>query len=55
MRKHNGGYFRKILHVDMTSGTSRTEAIDDEFIERLTDPRHPQNHLRSDTLSLWAR
>ncbi|MEA3226780.1 MAG: aldehyde ferredoxin oxidoreductase N-terminal domain-containing protein, partial [Planctomycetota bacterium] len=33
MNKHNGGYFRQILHVDMTSGTSRTEAIDDEFIE----------------------
>ena len=33
MKKHNGGYFRQILHIDMTSGTSRTEAIDDEFIE----------------------
>jgi len=33
MNKHKGGYFRKILHVDMTSGTGRTEAIDDEFIE----------------------
>ncbi len=30
---HNGGYFRKILHVDMSSGKSTTEAIDDEFIE----------------------
>ncbi len=33
MKQHNGGYFRKILHVDMTSGTCRREAIDDEFIE----------------------
>ncbi len=33
MKKHNGGYFRKILHVDMTGGGVRTEAIDDEFIE----------------------
>ncbi|MHC4124074.1 MAG: aldehyde ferredoxin oxidoreductase family protein [Planctomycetota bacterium] len=33
MKKHNGGYFRKILHIDMTDGSSRTEAIDDEFIE----------------------
>jgi aldehyde:ferredoxin oxidoreductase len=33
MKKHNGGYFRKILHVDMTGGISRTEAVNDEFIE----------------------
>ena len=33
MNKYNGGYFRKILHIDMTSSTSRTETIDDEFIE----------------------
>ena len=30
MKKHNGGYFRQILHIDMTGGASRTEAIDDE-------------------------
>ena len=33
MKKHSGGYFGKILHVDATSGNSRTETIDDEFIE----------------------
>ena len=33
MKTHDGGYFKKILHVDMTNGASRTEAIDDEFIE----------------------
>ncbi|MBL7145860.1 MAG: aldehyde ferredoxin oxidoreductase, partial [Phycisphaerae bacterium] len=33
MKQHNGGYFRKILHIDMTTGSSRTEAVDDEFIE----------------------
>ena len=32
MKQHKGGYFRKILHIDMTSGTSKTEAVDDEFI-----------------------
>ncbi|MHC4757002.1 MAG: aldehyde ferredoxin oxidoreductase N-terminal domain-containing protein, partial [Planctomycetota bacterium] len=34
MKKHNGGYFRKILHIDMTSGNISTEAIDDDFIEK---------------------
>ena len=34
MKQHKGGYFRKILHIDMTSGASRIEAIDDEFIEK---------------------
>ena len=33
MKQHKGGYFRKILHIDMTGGTSKTEAVDDEFIE----------------------
>lgn len=33
MKKHKGGYFGKILHVDMTDGSTRTETIDDEFIE----------------------
>ena len=31
---HKGGYFGKILHVDMTAGTSRTEPIDDVFIDK---------------------
>ncbi len=33
MKKHKGGYFGKILHVDMTSGESTTIPIDDKFIE----------------------
>lgn len=33
MKKHKGGYFGKILHVDMTSGVNKTEAVDDEFME----------------------
>ena len=33
MNQHKGGYFKKILHIDMTNGTSKTEAVDDEFIE----------------------
>ncbi|MHC4700303.1 MAG: aldehyde ferredoxin oxidoreductase N-terminal domain-containing protein, partial [Planctomycetota bacterium] len=39
MKKHNGGYFRQILHVDMTGGASRTEPIDDEFIENYVGGR----------------
>ena len=33
MKTHKGGYFGRILHVDMSGSSSRTEAIDDEFIE----------------------
>ena len=39
MTKHNGGYFRQILRVDMTGGTSKTEPIDDEFIENYVGGR----------------
>jgi len=33
MKKHKGGYFGKILHIDVTSGDSQIQSIDDEFIE----------------------
>ena len=39
MKQHKGGYFRKILHIDMTSGASRTEAVEDEFIEKYVGGR----------------
>ncbi len=39
MNQHKGGYFKKILHIDMTSGTSKTEAVDDEFIESFVGGR----------------
>ena len=33
MKKHKGGYFGKILNIDVTSGDSQIQSIDDEFIE----------------------
>ncbi len=33
MSTYKGGYFGRILHVDMSGPSSRTEAVDDEFIE----------------------
>ena len=39
MKKHKGGYFGKILHVDMSSGSSWTESVDDEFIEKYVGGR----------------
>ncbi|MHC4726821.1 MAG: aldehyde ferredoxin oxidoreductase family protein, partial [Planctomycetota bacterium] len=39
MKQYKGGYFRKILHIDMTNGSSRTEAVDDEFIESFVGGR----------------
>ena len=33
MTKFKGGYFGRILHIDLTTGESRTESFDDDFIE----------------------
>ena len=55
MKKHNGGYFRQILHIDMSSGQSRTEAIDDEFIEKYVGGRGFAIKLLWDNLVKNAR
>lgn len=34
MKKYKGGYFGKILHVDLSDGSTRSEGLDDEFIDR---------------------
>ncbi len=39
LKKHKGGYFGQILRVDMTTGSSKTEPIDDEFIEQYVGGR----------------
>jgi aldehyde:ferredoxin oxidoreductase len=33
MKKYRGGYFGKILRVDLSDGAAKTETIDDEFAE----------------------
>ena len=39
MSTYKGGYFGKILHVDLSEGSNRTEAINDEFIEKYVGGR----------------
>lgn len=39
MKEHTGGYFGQILRVDMSTATSKTEQIDDEFIEQFIGGR----------------
>jgi len=34
VKKYKGGYFGKILHVDLSDGSTRSEGLDDEFIDR---------------------
>jgi aldehyde:ferredoxin oxidoreductase len=39
MKIHKGGYFGKILYVDMTDGSSHVEPIDDDFAEEFIGGR----------------
>lgn len=39
MKDHTGGYFGQILHVDMSTASTRTEPVDDEFIEQFIGGR----------------
>ncbi len=39
MKDHTGGYFGQILHVDMSTASTRTEPINAEFIERFIGGR----------------
>lgn len=39
MKEYKGGYFGKILHVNMDDGSTRIESIDDDYIEKYVGGR----------------
>ncbi|MBW8035248.1 MAG: aldehyde ferredoxin oxidoreductase family protein [Planctomycetes bacterium] len=39
MKEYKGGYFGKILHVNMDDGSTRIESIDDDYVEKYVGGR----------------
>ncbi|MFH1613817.1 MAG: aldehyde ferredoxin oxidoreductase family protein [Planctomycetota bacterium] len=55
MKTHKGGYFGRILHVDLSKRNSNVEAIDDEFAERYVGGRGFAIKLLWDNLKKYGR
>jgi len=55
MKTHKGGYFGRILHIDMSNGSSTFEAIDDEFIDKYVGGRGFAVKLLWDNLAKHER